>query len=128
MEQIITINNLDVSKHISMDKDIDRDICMKSHVREMFILEAFRKRGLVKPLSMWGCKLCKKGSGRSNFTILSVSSTNLGDAIFCMKHGFLDEQQTFRRKRSKSVGMNRGFYCMNTEEEMLEAQRQDSKQ
>ena len=58
------------------------------------------RQGLVKPLSMWGCKLCKERLGISDYAIYNIWGNNQ-DYFFCSCHGFLHENQTFRRSRRR---------------------------
>ena len=82
------------------NKDIHFDICMdegKEDIKEFF---KQKKRGIIKPLIMWGCKLCKERMGVSNFSMYDVEYSE-ESKFFCSKHGFLNEDQAFRRKRMR---------------------------
>jgi len=92
-----------------MEKTPKFDVCFhgKAELTEVFDYE---QDGLVKPFIMWGCKLCKERLGISDFAIYNVWTPG-GDTLFCSRHGFLTENQTFRRKRPR-MSFKRNFLCL----------------
>ncbi len=72
-------------------------------------LREYFNKGCVKPSIMWGCKLCRDQCGVSKIAIYLVDMGKT-EKDFCMKHGFLTEDETFRRKRSRTC-FEREFFA-----------------
>ena len=81
-----------------MDKTKEDDVI--NNKEEIKVFFEYMKKGLVKSSRMWGCKLCVERMGCSDFAIYRVD-TPKRDSLFCSKHGFLKDDEEFRRKRMR---------------------------